>query len=552
MAADIVTCDSAVYNGTTYYVSTGFFADSIYNSTGCLVSYTNVGIDIHNTINATTSTSICANDSIFLAGAWQTSTGTYYDTLTTSIFPNCDSILATILTVENTPVTNQNIAICANDSVYLANAWQHTAGVYFDTIANGLCDSIVESTLTINQFLVDTVNVGFCSGDIFTYILPDGLTVFGTGVYNSTIANMGTCDSLITTIISVSSPVVINNINICTNNLASVGIVNDTFLNVNSCDSFINITNTYLITPVFTTPVNTCTNDITQAGVITDTILSIGNCDSLYQITTTTFIVPFYTTGNNTCTNISNQAGIDSVSTMQSVGGCDSVFTISETVFVAVSNINTDTSICQGEAVVLFGNSQTQAGVYSDTVFSSLGCDSIIENKTLYVNPLPTVNAGLDETITVGNSINLTAIGALNYVWSTNETTESITVSPVETTIYTVTGTDANNCINTDEVEVVVNELEVELMIPTAFSPNGDGTNDTFRIANNQYFEKINLRIYNRWGELLFQSTENITGWDGTYKSVNQELDSYIYYIDAIDKGTQKKQSATGSFSLIR
>jgi hypothetical protein len=77
------------------------------------------------------------------------------------------------------------------------------------------------------------------------------------------------------------------------------------------------------------------------------------------------------------------------------------------------------------------------------------------------VNPLPVVNAGADVSICTGSSTTLTATGAVTYVWNTGATTDAITVSPTTTTTYTVTGTDANGCVNTDQVTVTVNPLPV-------------------------------------------------------------------------------------------
>jgi large repetitive protein len=72
------------------------------------------------------------------------------------------------------------------------------------------------------------------------------------------------------------------------------------------------------------------------------------------------------------------------------------------------------------------------------------------------VNPLPTVNAGADQNITLGNAANLTATGTGSFEWSTGETTASITVSPTTTTTYTVTLTNANSCSASDAVVVNV------------------------------------------------------------------------------------------------
>jgi len=79
---------------------------------------------------------------------------------------------------------------------------------------------------------------------------------------------------------------------------------------------------------------------------------------------------------------------------------------------------------------------------------------------TVTVNPLPVVNAGADQTICIGAPVTLNGSGAVSYTW-TNGVTNGVAFNPTTTTTYTVTGTDANGCQNTDQVTVTVNPLPV-------------------------------------------------------------------------------------------
>lgn len=132
-----------------------------------------------------------------------------------------------------------------------------------------------------------------------------------------------------------------------------------------------------------------------------------------------------------------------------------------------VLNITTNQSyvICQGESMMIHGMLQTTSGEYSQTFVSALGCDSI-SNVTLTVNPLPNINAGNDQAFCAGQNVTLTATGASTYVWSpaaglSSTTNASVTASPALTTTYTVTGTDGNGCVNSDQVVVTVNALPI-------------------------------------------------------------------------------------------
>lgn len=106
-------------------------------------------------------------------------------------------------------------------------------------------------------------------------------------------------------------------------------------------------------------------------------------------------------------------------------------------------------------------------GNYSVTVTDQNNC---INTKTIVVNinPLPTVNAGLDQEICVGSSTKLVASGANSYLWD-NNITNNVSFTPTSNLNYTVTGTDLNGCKNTDVVEIKLNPLPV--LNPTSNSP---------------------------------------------------------------------------------
>ncbi|MES2800361.1 MAG: PKD domain-containing protein [Bacteroidota bacterium] len=121
----------------------------------------------------------------------------------------------------------------------------------------------------------------------------------------------------------------------------------------------------------------------------------------------------------------------------------------------AVITFNDTKFICQGGSFLIHGVSQTTAGVYSQTFVLPTGCDSTA-NITLVVNPLPAVNAGADQAVCLGTPVTLTAVGAPTLVW-TGGVANGAAFVPATTTTYTVTGTDLNGCINTDQVVVTVN-----------------------------------------------------------------------------------------------
>lgn len=177
--------------------------------------------------------------------------------------------------------------------------------------------------------------------------------------------------------------------------------------------------------------------------------------------------------------------------------------------------------------------------------------DSLLLNVTnikLLVQPISPIKRG--------QSIQLFASGAELYTWSPNQFISDTSinnpmVNPPETKLYRVTGT-TNNCTTSDSVLVIVVEAE-DILLPTAFTPQGDGLNETFAPAIVGSFDYIQLSIYSRWGELIHQTNypaEN-NWWDGTYKNVACQGGVYSYSLEAksiFGKVYQK----SGTVTLLR
>ena len=137
--------------------------------------------------------------------------------------------------------------------------------------------------------------------------------------------------------------------------------------------------------------------------------------------------------------------------------GTSPVFPIVENTVITANFTNT---ICQGQSSVIHGVSQTVAGVYSQTFILATGCDSVA-NVTLVVNPLPVVNAGIDQTVCTGVATILSGSGASTYTWNNGITNGISFTQAIGSVTYTATGTSALGCVNTDQVIVTVNPLPV-------------------------------------------------------------------------------------------
>src|SRR5690606_14706011 len=172
---------------------------------------------------------------------------------------------------------------------------------------------------------------------------------------------------------------------------------------------------------------------------------------------------------------------------------------------------------------------------YQILVVDSVGCRDTLTAR-VEVRPLPKVDIlGNDTLVKYGTSIQLLANGARLYSWDpvsslNNPNTSHPVATPLEPTMYTVTGIGANGCRASDTLKVDL-DMRDKLFIPTAFSPNGDGKNDIFKVTNLTFQRLVEFRVYNRWGQEVYSTNDNNKGWDGSWKGVPQEIGNYQYLI---------------------
>ncbi len=174
--------------------------------------------------------------------------------------------------------------------------------------------------------------------------------------------------------------------------------------------------------------------------------------------TSQTYTTYNWSTGDVTATSDVTIADNPINVTVTNSFGCSATsgnFTVTEN---SVITANFNEEICQGQSILIHGVSQSTAGTYSQTFTSATGCDSI-SNVTLVVHALPNVNAGTDQALCTPATITLTASGASTYVWDNGVTNGVPFSQAVGTITYTVSGTDANGCVNSDVVDVTVNPL---------------------------------------------------------------------------------------------
>jgi gliding motility-associated-like protein len=222
-----------------------------------------------------------------------------------------------------------------------------------------------------------------------------------------------------------------------------------------------------------------------------------------------------------------------------------------------------------------FGNGQTGStqnpsvryspGVYTVRLKTSVpfGC-SDTASMTVTVNPLPVIKGPNVITTPVGIPVTLPFsysenVNSFSWTPSANLSCTDCAnpqASPTFGTLYNVSVTDANGCSNTDSILVKTICDGQNYFVPNTFSPNGDGVNDVFYPRGKGLYNIQSMRVFNRWGQLVFErrdfpANSAAMGWDGNFNGRPAQSDVYIYMIDVVCNNAQVV-TLKGDVTLIR
>lgn len=213
------------------------------------------------------------------------------------------------------------------------------------------------------------------------------------------------------------------------------------------------------------------------------------------------------------------------------------------------------TNTLVGNTAMVKVNPPSGTTSYYVVVDNGAGC-SMNDTITLTSNPLPGADAGPDKNVYIGNNTSIggnptTATPGSITVWTPsiyldNPLVPNPVSTPLATTVYTVTVTSPQGCISTDTVIV---HLQPTIDIPSGITPNGDGKNDVWTLSGIELFPDCVVELYNRWGEMIFQSPGYSTKWDGTFKGKLLPVGTYYYIIDLHDPSIPVY---TGSVTIMR
>jgi gliding motility-associated-like protein len=206
-----------------------------------------------------------------------------------------------------------------------------------------------------------------------------------------------------------------------------------------------------------------------------------------------------------------------------------------------------------GSATMAKPDSMTLYTVTGTDIYGCVNRDTV---RVMVNDALPVKASGDGQPISCDNSLaQLHVTGATTYVWSPGQYLNDSTMAhpvatPPATMLFTVIGSNSAGCTGRDTI-TVVSVKESTLMMPNAFTPNGDGINDRVYPLVYCDFTFRSFSIYNRWGQRVFHGTKLEQGWDGHLNGEPAEVGVYPFYLEGVGADGQTK-FLKGNLTLLR
>ena len=445
------------------------------------------------------------------------------------------------------------IALDTSGNVYTVGTYNFTvdfdpdAGVYNMTPASGGGSTFIHKMSRCKNVTYSTINATECS----SYLL-NNKTYTRSGTYTQTLPNSTGCDSIITLNLTLLNTVTDITVDVCDSYtwnsqvFTSSGLYTHTFTTVSGCDSLVKVHLTIRNKVATTYNITICEGDqyegYAASGTYIDVFPAVNGCDSIRTLNLQVIKKVYATITKQICSG-QNFAGYTTsgtyVDVLRSSLGCDSIRTLQLTVN-PVYAFTIKKTICAGEAYM--GHQRT--GIYTDRMLTLAGCDSIQTTELTVLQP-PVPLLGSDTTICENDSLVLYAGQADSYTWQDGSVKDHFVVNNAGR--YSVTAT---NICGSTTASIRVTENSCVIYFPNAFTPNRDGKNDRFGILNAFNVTDYHLKIYNRWGQVIFESGDPSTKWDGTFNG--QTLTSDVFVWQCSFRQNKVSKSMKGTVVLVR
>ena len=556
--------DTYVFNDIST-VTAGVYNTIISSPTGC-DSLVTVYLTVNRHSGETMEVTICDGETFDFYTISESTTGRYKTTITNAA--GCDSVITVELTVQFPGEGVVNDTICQGATYDYFDISTDQSGIYQTTIQTPEgCDSSVTVNLFVRPPLSSVIFDTICQGA--TYTNNDIITTV-SGIFTTQLSTDEGCDSTVTVNVFVK-PAIVETIttSICQggyyllgqDTIRTAGTYNSLLTTPEGCDSTVQLILTIDAPLTSSMGVEICSgstfelNDIStsEAGSFTTIFSTADGCDSIVQVVVTVS-PPIETTSSATIcegeTYSFDGRSLDAsgtyVGNFTTSGGCDSIAMLDLTV-EPLQRASYDAIICSGETFVMADIRATESGTYTARMSNAAGCDSLITVNLIVYAPQDHVDLGDDKELSLGYSIDVIPDylyeNLENIIWYDehgnilgNER-ELLDYAPIEDVTIYLEGNDEYGCPAKDELEIRVN-LDIIVTVPNIFSPNGDGTNDSFVVKANEAVISVNrVLIYDRWGEKVYEAgfsndVDNSIIWDGTFNGKPVDPGVYVYYME--------------------
>ncbi|MBI1224247.1 MAG: T9SS type B sorting domain-containing protein [Bacteroidetes bacterium] len=555
----------------------GIYSQTFAMTNGC-DSTVVIELVVHDTFSINQNINICQGDSVLIFGNWETQSGIFNQNLSTA--NGCDSTVTINLTVSPTFQTAESISICEGQNADIFGTLTSIPGTYSMTFPsqNG-CDS----THTIDLMVLDSV----LTSETIIICETETANIFGTqtnqpGTYSEIYPLPGGCDSThVIELVVNDTALVLQNLSICAGDSILIfgnwesqpGIFTQTIAAQNGCDSTtvanlsvgqsfqINFEKETACPLLFDGSVTAIPN-----GGMPPYIFNWEN-DTVFTNQLTHLDVGTYYV---TVTDQSGCAVVDSVT----LGAAMRPEVTSEVENASCFGVNDGTlTIVADDPTLQFSmqGSPISSQVFYDSIFAgsyqyfvvdTFGC---IWEEVYFITAPNKIVLQLPNSIEAPmcDSVQLNASSTtspLTWSWSPPDFLSCTDcpdpiASPFMTTTYYLMVTDSNGCKALDSIVVNV-DFEGKAYIPNAFSPNGDGINDVFYVLGRCVKEVKILRIFDRWGEMVFEKSNTppndpLYGWNGKFRGKDMNSDVFVYYV-VVELADGNTSELKGDVTLMR
>jgi gliding motility-associated-like protein len=583
------TVNESVCNGAQYTSPQGIsygpgsFDETLVGASGCdsIVTYI---VTEFLALSSTVNESVCNGAQYTSPQGISYGPGSFDETLVGA--SGCDSIVTYIVTEFLALSSTVNESVCNGAQYTSPQGISYGPGSFDETlVAAAGCDSIVTYIVTEFLALSSTVNESVCNG--IQYTSPQGIS-YGPGSFDETLVAAAGCDSVVTYIVTeflaLSSTVnesVCNGIQYTSPQGISYGpgSFNETLVGASGCDSIV----TYIVTEflALSSTVNESVCNGAQytspqgisygPGSFDETLVGASGCDSIVTYVVTEFLALSSTVNESVCNGVQYTSpqgvsyGPGSFNeTLVAASGCDSIVTYIVTELSLITNTVFE-NLCFGEEQINYNGNIFSPGTYILVLTSSNGCDSVVTLiVTLSNQVIANFYCNSDELTSLSSEaqFNNTSSEANFYTWDFgDQSLNSNEFSPIhqfeifEAGTYNVTLIASNEfgCADTVVQEVLVRE-ELIFYIPNTFTPDGNEFNNEFRPIFTSGFDRFDysLLIFNKWGELIFESNDANVGWDGTFNGQIAQNNIYTWRITIKELYSANRLLQVGHVNLMR